>query len=97
MSQESAPPNAPIEFPITEADRARIARVSEKAIKFWIAGIVGTGKLVVSTYGQKARAKIQVYRSAGPSTFAVRVINLSQEQFRQIQEAPEVLLLPGED
>lgn len=94
MSDPSPSTNVPVEFPIADADRERIAQLNGKPIRFTISGVPVTGTLLISSSESKARAEIHVHRDAGYPKFAASVINLTADQFRGIQETPEGVLLP---
>jgi hypothetical protein len=96
MSDQSPSTNVPVEFPITDADRERIAQLNGKPVRFTISGVAVTGTLLISSSESKARAAIHVNRDAGYPKFAVGVINLTADQFRGIQETPEGVLLPAQ-
>ena len=96
MSDQSPSTNVPVEFSITDADRERIAQLNGKPIRFTISGVPVTGTLLISSSGSKARAEIHVNRDADYPKFAVSVINLTEDQFRGIQETPEGVLLPAQ-
>ena len=96
MSDQSPSTNVPVEFPITDADRERIAQLNGKPIRFTISGVPVTGTLLISSSGSKARAELHVNREAGYPKLAVSVINLTEDQFRGIQETPAGVLRPAQ-
>jgi phage-related minor tail protein len=79
-----------IDFPVTDADRARLARFKDQPITFRITRgqetLAGTGRLRVASVNQKAQAEIQIDRHEGHGRFVQRRINLSEADFREIQE-----------